>query len=119
MIEILEPDFFFADDRGTLTQIVREGYRQVNAVFTKKGAVRGTWHYHKDHDEACYVIAGRLRVAAACGDAREEQTFTGGDMFLIPANVKHYFTYLEDTYLVVLYTDCVEHADGTKDIYND
>ena len=37
-------------------------------------------------------------------------------MFLVNENVRHHFLYLEDTYLVGLYTEPVERADGTKDI---
>ena len=44
MIEILTPDFIHNDDRGTLVQLVHEGYNQVNAVFTKKGTVRKRLH---------------------------------------------------------------------------
>ena len=40
-------------------------------------------------------------------------------MFRINAGVRHSFEYIEDTYLVVLYTGGVELPDGTKDIYND
>lgn len=119
LLKILTPDFTFADDRGTLTQICSGGYTQVNAVFTKKGAVRGNFHYHKNTKEAFFILSGKVRVAAARGEFREERVFQTGEMFLIEENVRHSFEYLEDTYLVGLYTVPVEGPDGTKDIFTD
>ena len=40
-------------------------------------------------------------------------------MFMVNENVRHTFEYLEDTYLVGLYTSPVEKDDGTKDIIPD
>ena len=38
MVDFLTPDFKFTDERGTLVQLVREGYAQVNVVHSKAGA---------------------------------------------------------------------------------
>ena len=38
LIKRIKPDFVFDDDRGTIVQLVHDGYKQVNTVFTKKGA---------------------------------------------------------------------------------
>ncbi len=119
LLENLNPDFVFSDDRGLLVQVCREGYSQVNAVFTKKGAVRGNFHYHKNTREAFFVLSGKIRVTAACGNQKEERVFETGDMFLVREYVRHSFEYLEDTYLVGLYTVPVESADGEKDIHTD
>ncbi len=119
IIEILTPDFIHNDERGSLVQLVHEGYNQVNAVFTKKGTVRGNFHYHKNNDEVFYLISGKVTVTARQGSETQSFTFKGGDMFRINAGVRHSFEYIEDTYLVVLYTGGVELPDGTKDIYSD
>ena len=119
LIKSLTPDFVFADDRGLLVQICRDGYRQINAVFTKKGAVRGNLHYHKYTKEAFFILSGRVLVIAEKDGVTEEKTFQTGDMFLIGEYVRHTFVYLEDTSLVGLYTSGVELPDGTKDIYTD
>ena len=119
LIRILTPDFVYPDDRGLLVQICRGGYRQINAVFTKKGAVRGNLHYHKHTKEAFFILSGKVAVTAERDGVKEERTFGTGEMFLIEANVRHTFTYLEDTYLVGLYTVPVEAPDGTKDIHTD
>ncbi len=119
LLKDLTPDFVFPDHRGLLVQICREGYSQVNAVFTKKGAVRGNFHYHKNTKEAFFVISGKIRVHAEKNGETETREFKGGDMFLVEEYVRHSFDYLEDTYLVGLYTHPVENPDGTKDIHTD
>lgn len=116
LIEILSPDFTFTDDRGTLTQIVHEGFSQVNAVFTKAGKIRGNFHYHENTKELFFIIKGKIRFTAELNGKREKYIFSDGDMFLVNENVRHDFLYLEDTYLVGLYTNPVERADGTRDI---
>lgn len=119
LLEIIKPDFMFEDERGLLAQITHEPFGQVNAVFTKKGAVRGNLHYHKTTKEAFFIISGQVDVFLSLGQQQEKHTFKTGDMFIIHENVKHTFDYKEDTYLVALYTSCVELEDGTKDIVSD
>lgn len=119
LIEKLTPDFSFEDDRGLLVQLVHGGYTQVNAVFTKKGAVRGNYHYHTGTKEAFFVLSGRMRVTAVLGGKTETAEFRRGDMFRIAENVRHNCEYLEDTHLVVLYTVPVEGPDGARDIIPD
>ena len=119
LIEILTPDFTFEDARGVITQICSGGYNQVNAVFTKKGAVRGNMHYHRENKEAFFVISGKIELTVKYEGKTEEYIFSAGDMFLVPELVRHTFNYLEDTYLVGLYSGCVEKPDGTKDIIAD
>lgn len=119
LIKELKPDFVFADDRGILTQISHEEFKQTNAVFTKKNAVRGNWQYHKKCKEYFYIIQGSVTVKARLGECREEKNFSSGEMFMIAENIRHTFEYLEDTYLVVLYDERVELDDNTKDIFTD
>ncbi len=119
LIEILSPDFTFSDDRGTLTQIVHKGFSQVNAVFTKAGKIRGNFHYHEHTKELFFIIKGKIELTVRLGEVTQKYTFGDGDMFLVPENVRHTFNYVEDTYLVGLYTTPVENADGTKDIISE
>ena len=117
LIRRIKPDFLFEDDRGLLVQLAHDGYKQINAVFTKKGAVRGNFHYHKETDEAFFILAGRVEVDARLEEARETAVFGPGEMFLLPKFVRHSFVYLEDTYLVGMYPVPVEKPDGSKDIH--
>ena len=118
MIKILKPDFSFVDERGSLTQLVREGYKQVNVVESKKDSFRGC-HYHKINEEAFYIISGglKLEVSRVGSDAIETYEFNTGDMFLIEPYVVHSFSFLEDSTLVSMYSSGVELQDGNKDIY--
>lgn len=119
LIEILKPDFVFEDERGTLSQITHSPFAQTNAVFSKKGAIRGGFHYHNFSKEIFFVISGSIKTTVHLNGQTEEYIFNGGDMFLIPEKVGHNMEYLEDTYLVAFYTNRVELDDGTKDIISE
>ena len=119
LIEIVKPDFTFEDERGLICQIAHGDIAQVNCVFSKAGAVRGRFHYHKRAKEQFYVARGKLRLELYGEDKQEEYIFETGQCFLIPAKVRHNFTYLEDTLLVSMYDKRVELDDNTKDIFND
>lgn len=118
LAEILKPDFVFSNENGSLTQLVHEGWRQVNVLESKKGSSRGG-HYHKENEEAFYVIKGRLQLNLDDRTLTETRTFQTGDMFLIRPYIMHTFEFLEDTCMVSVYDQGVEHADGTKDIYSE
>ena len=119
LCEILKPDFVFTDERGTIFQLIHEGFRQANAVFTKKGSERGGFHYHKINEELFFVMDGKIKVRLRLEQQEEEYLFEKGDMFLIRKNVRHDFLFLEDTLLVGFYDRGVELPDGGKDIYHD
>lgn len=119
LVEILKPDFVYEDERGILSQITHTPYGQVNSAFTKKGAIRGRFHYHKTTQEIFYIITGAVKVSVYRDDISEEHIFKTGDMFLVPEYVRHNFDFKEDTYMVSFYTSCVELPDGTMDIVND
>ena len=116
LIELLKPNFSFKDERGSLVQLVRKGYNQVNVIFSKKNVLRG-FHFHKENNEAFYIISGSLRLSVSKDGVYEDYTFKAGDMFLIPPFVDHSFLFLEDTLKVSMYDIGVEKKDGTKDIF--
>lgn len=115
MIKIIKPDFVFEDERGSLVQLVRDGYKQINVVTSKAGVERGR-HYHALNREGFYVVEGAFNVEAKLGEKTERYGFKKGDMFIIEPNVIHTFDYLEDSTLVAFYDRGVELPDGTKDI---
>lgn len=116
LIEKLKTDFEFTDDRGTLTQLVRRGYSQVNVITSKGGMLRGG-HYHKLNTEAFYIVSGSCRVTARKDDIQESFEFKAGEFFRVSPYVYHNFYYYEDTVLVSMYSLGVELEDGTKDTY--
>ena len=50
LLEKLRVDFDFHDSRGRLTQLVHEGYEQINVLVSLSGSERGG-HYHKVSNE--------------------------------------------------------------------
>ncbi len=118
LIDFLSPDFTYEDQRGTLVQLVREGYKQVNVVTSKAGCYRGG-HYHQLNWETFYVFSGKLALAARKRNETERHQFSTGDMFSIPPGVTHNFQFIEDTILIGLYDLGVELENGEKDIIPD
>lgn len=118
LLEFLTPDFSHADERGSLIQLVHNGWKQFNVITSAKGCVRGN-HYHKANTEAFYLIKGSFQLTLKQGKICEQYEITAGMMFLIPPGVNHTFHYIEDTLLVSMYDHGVELADGTKDIFTD
>lgn len=114
MLKIKKTDFEFTDARGTIVQLIHEGYQQINVITSKKGVVRGG-HYHKQNKEAFYIISGALEVTVNGDSSR----FVAGEFFGIEAYDMHSFTFLEDTVLVSMYSSGVELEDGTKDIFSE
>lgn len=114
MLKKMAIDFHFEDDRGSIVQLIHQGYAQINVITSKKGVFRGG-HYHKENEEAFYIVSGKLEVTVN----KETVVFTNGDFFGIEANDIHSFNFLEDTTLVSMYSHGVEKADGTKDIYTE
>ncbi len=115
LFERIEPNFVFNDERGSLVQLVREGYKQFNFITSKKGVVRGG-HYHDQNEEAFFVISGSFEFTAQLEDKTETEVFKAGDFFKVSSGIKHSFKYLEDTTLISMYTNGVELENGEKDI---
>ena len=119
-IRILKPDFQFTDERGQLIQLVHEGYKQVNYILSYAGEHRGG-HYHRHNKELFYVISGSLELEVWPASQTEIRcaecyTFGSGDMFEIPENVAHSFSFTERTSLISMYSNGVESPSGEKDI---
>ena len=118
LIEFVKPDFVFNNDAGQLNQLVHEGWKQVNAIFSAKGSIRGG-HYHKYNKECFFILEGSFKLIVWKDKEKEEYEIKKGDMFIIPEYVFHSFEYHEDTYLVAMYNDGVELDENTKDIWSE
>lgn len=114
MLKIIKTDFHFVDDRGTIEQLIHDGYKQINVISSKKGVVRGG-HYHKENHEAFYIISGELNLYVNGVNYH----FSAGDFFGIEPYDLHSFEFLENTLLVSMYSNGVERPDGTKDIFTE
>ena len=118
LIEWLRLDFVFENAAGCLKQLVHEGYKQVNVITSAAGSARGG-HYHKYNTEAFYVISGSFTLELRRGEEREKYEIRAGDMFALPPNVFHTFSYHEETLLVSLYSRGVELSETEKDIWTE
>ncbi len=111
-----EVDFQHKDRRGSLTQLIHEGFAQINVLESKTGAERGA-HFHKNSIEAFYLVTGSVEVEFIGKEAKEKVTFKQGDFFEIHPLVLHNMYFPEDCLMVQMYDKPVENEDGTKDIF--
>lgn len=110
-------DFFHEDEKGRLLQLVHEGFGQFNVITSKAGVSRGG-HYHKDTEEAFFIIDGTMKVRLYLGEKAETVTLTKNDFFVIHPFVTHYMDFPEGCMMIAMYTTPVEREDGSKDIHN-
>lgn len=118
MYKLREVDFQHKDDRGSLTQLIHDGYRQINVLESVKRSVRGT-HFHKRSTEAFYLIFGSVEVEFKCKTKMKTVTFHQGDFFEINPYILHNMYFPEDCLMVQMYDIPVENSDGTKDIFTE
>ncbi|WP_428045583.1 cupin domain-containing protein [Candidatus Avelusimicrobium fimicolum] len=118
LIKFIKPDFEFSDDRGSLKQLVHNGWKQVNYITSVEGSFRGD-HYHKENQEAFFVISGEFELTLEHIKTHEKAHYTlkKGDFFIIYPEVMHSFLYKKDTSLISMYNYGVERPDGEKDIF--
>ena len=109
-------DFRHNDFRGSLTQLVHEGYKQINVLITKEGADRGA-HFHKVATEAFFLITGSVKVDFVGKEEKQIVEFGKNDFFEIQPMVLHDMHFTEDCIMVQMYDIPVENPDGSKDIY--
>lgn len=111
-------DFQHKDARGSLVQLVHEGFAQINVLESKTGAERGA-HFHKRAVEAFYLVSGSVEVTLRGKDSEEKVTFQRGDFFEIYPFALHNMYFPEDCLMVQMYDIPVENEDGTKDIFTE
>ena len=117
LIKYLKTDFKFKDERGEITQLVHDNWKQVNYITTRAGVKRGD-HYHKNNEEAFFIISGELELDLEDINSGEAEThiIKTGDFFVIRRNLNHGFKFLKDTDLISMYSNGVEQ-NGKMDIY--
>lgn len=119
LIEYMKPDFEFNNENGFLKQLVHDGWKQVNVIFSPAGSVRGG-HYHKYNEECFYVVSGGFKLRLWMDKENPEvYDISQGEFFKLKPYVFHTFEYVEDTTLVSMYSNGVEMANDEKDIWNE
>lgn len=118
LIKFIKPDFEFSDTRGSLKQLVHNGWKQVNYITSVAGAFRGN-HYHRDNQEAFFVVSGEFELTLEHIKTHEKAKYTlqEGSFFIIYPEVMHSFLYKKDTTLISMYNQGVEQMNGKKDIF--
>lgn len=118
MINCMQPDFKFEDERGLICQLVSSGWNQFNVITTKAGSRRGRMHYHTKNVEAFYIISGKIeyRCRSVQTGKSEQQIFSAGDFWNVQPYIGHDFYFLEDTVHIAMYDLGVDLPDGTRDI---
>lgn len=116
LYDLLKVDFYLENEKGRLLQLVHKDYSQVNVITSFAGTERGG-HYHKETEEAFFIIEGSIELLLYCGDEREEITFHKNDFFVIHPYVVHEMKFPEDCMMIAMYTTPVERDDGSKDIH--
>ena len=111
-------DFQHIDNRGSLIQLIHNGFKQINVLDSKKGVERGS-HFHKRSVEAFYVISGSVEVTLCDKNNKEIVVFNKGDFFEIHPFILHNMLFLEDCLMVQMYDEPVENPNGTKDIFTE
>ena len=117
LVEFIKTDFEFTDERGSITQLVHDGWKQVNYITTRAGVLRGN-HYHKNNEEAFYVISGEFELELFDINTQEKENhlIKTGDFFIIKRYLSHSFNFTKNTELISMYSNGVEEGDK-KDIY--
>lgn len=118
LYELLDVDFKYSNDDGSLVQLIHKGYCQINVLISREGSVRGG-HYHKNTKEAFYVIFGSVEVVLKRGNQSSTTTFKEGAFFLIPTFTLHYMKFPEDCTMIAMYDIPVEMSSGIKDIWRE
>lgn len=84
---------------------------QVNDHYLKVAKVQGelTWHAHDGQDELFLVLRGRLRLQIEGG---EDVILEEGDVFVVPAGVRHNPVAEEECWLALVEPVDTDHTGG-------
>ena len=96
----ITPDF--EDERGAITDILRqESIDYVTVITSKKGALRGN-HVHKETVQYVYVMEGKLKaLSQMSGEPVSTAVLGKGDLIVNVPLESHAFEALEDTTFLV------------------
>jgi quercetin dioxygenase-like cupin family protein len=87
----------FADERGTIEDILEGPIDCVTTIFTRAGAIRGN-HIHKETIQWTYVVSGKLRAVTP----NSSMLYMPGSLIQEPPGIPHAWRAEEDTVCLVL-----------------
>lgn len=93
----------FADERGTITDIVQDiPFTHATIITSRAHAIRGN-HYHKDTWQYLYMLEGRMRLTTRFPDREAESiVLSKGDLVVTEPYEQHAMRALEDCAFLVL-----------------
>ncbi len=96
-------DTNFADDRGTISDIIiKERIDYVTIITNSKGAIRGN-HYHKETVQFLYVLEGSILVASKLQNKEvEEKVLKKGDLLFNEVFEAHAIKSLDESKLLIM-----------------
>lgn len=117
-MDIDRPRPSFVDDRGTITDILRnEPIEYVTLITSREGAVRGH-HYHRETYQWIYVLAGRLRMLTQRpGEPVCQTDLDQGDLIVNVPNERHAMIALSDATFLVFTRGPRGGEDYERDTY--
>lgn len=101
-VDVYQIEPAFTDDRGGIYDLIEEEVGHTGLITSTKGAVRAN-HYHKQSTQYTYLISGKMELKTQPVDKSEEvriDIMEPGCMAVIPPNVIHAVTALEDSVFI-------------------
>ena len=108
-MKILKPEFQRKDDRGSLTQVITDNFKQLNVLEIAKGEKFGN-HYHKIKHEVFYIISGRILLKI---DQNDWIMMNEGTAFLIEPGDRHTIEAIRNTVIA----ETLSHPYDKGDTY--
>ncbi len=108
----LKVEYQRKDNRGTLTQVSTDEWKQLNILEIKKGETFGG-HYHKEKTELFYVIYGEVDFNIENKQGIFTEQLAKGDCLLVePYDIHTIYAFKDSTLVEVL-----SHPFSKEDTY--
>jgi quercetin dioxygenase-like cupin family protein len=87
---------------------------EVNDQYIKIAKIKGQevpWHKHEKEDELFYIIQGSLLMEI---ENQPELIMEKGDLFVVPRDVNHRVSSIEDCLIMLIESKTTEHTGNVK-----
>lgn len=114
----LPTEVAFADDRGTIKNVLLTPVSSFSELRSKAGTVRAN-HWHRTDWHYAYVVSGKvLYFERAVGETEipTPTVFYPGDAFFTPPNREHAMVFPIDTVIVTLARNVRNHENHEADL---
>lgn len=87
---------------------------EVNNQYIKIARIKGQkvpWHKHEKEDELFYIVEGNLVMEI---ENQPNMALEKGDLFVVPGNVNHRVSSVEECLIMLIETKTTEHTGNVK-----